>query len=325
MSLALSVYRSRRLLPTPPPFEQVSDLLKLEDAFVWVDVASPTEPELRQLQDEFSLPQLAVEDALERDQRPKVDRYGDVRYTAAYSAGMVDERLQLTEIHMFAAPRFVVTVQHDPQWDPSGLGRRLATAPDDVRLGGGWAAYVLLDEVVDTYFAALDTIGERIADLEERLLGQDSGGEPVELLRQTYDTRHDLVRLRRIVAPLRDVLSVFGRREEHIFGGNLDDYFRDLWDHVVTVYDEIDAGRDSLAAALEGHMSVISNRLNEVVLRVSAWAAIIAVPTFIASVYGMNFDNMPELHWVFGYPLIVAVMLAVGGFLYWAFHRRGWL
>jgi magnesium transporter len=147
----------------------------------------------------------------------------------------------------------------------------------------------------------------------------------VELLRQTYDTRHDLVRLRRIVAPLRDVLSVFGRREEHIFGGNLDDYFRDLWDHVVTVYDEIDAGRDSLAAALEGHMSVISNRLNEVVLRVSAWAAIIAVPTFIASVYGMNFDNMPELHWVFGYPLIVAVMLAVGGFLYWAFHRRGWL
>ena len=131
--------------------------------------------------------------------------------------------------------------------------------------------------------------------------------------------------LRRVVAPLRDVLSIFSRRDEHVLGGDLDDYFRDLWDHVVTVYDEIDASRDMLSAALEGHMSVVSNRLNGVVLRVSAWAAIIAVPTFIASVYGMNFIHMPELHWAFGYPSALAGMIVIAGLLYWAFHRRGWL
>jgi len=219
----------------------------------------------------------------------------------------------------------VVTVQQDAGGDAADFGRRLAAVPDNVRLGGAWAAYVLLDGVVDTYFSVLDTVGDTIGDLEERLLQTEAGEDRVQLLRETYDTRRDLVHMRRIVAPLRDVLSVFGRRDELLLGSELDDYFRDLWDHVVTVYDDIDAGRDMLAAALEGHLSVVSNRLNEVVLRVSAWAAIIAVPTFIASVYGMNFTHMPELHWVFGYPMIVALMLVVGFVLFWAFHRKGWL
>ncbi len=325
MTLALSVFRARRLLPEAPPFESVSDLLGLEDAFVWVDVSSPTVSELRKLQQEFDLPDMAVEDALERNQRPKVDRYGDCRYTAAYSAATVGGRVRLTEIHVFAAPKYVVTVQQDAGWDAADFGRRLAAVPDNVRLGGAWAAYVLLDGVVDTYFSVLDTVGDTIGDLEERLLQTEAGEDRVQLLRETYDTRRDLVHMRRIVAPLRDVLSVFGRRDELLLGSELDDYFRDLWDHVVTVYDDIDAGRDMLAAALEGHLSVVSNRLNEVVLRVSAWAAIIAVPTFIASVYGMNFTHMPELHWVFGYPMIVALMLVVGFVLFWAFHRKGWL
>jgi magnesium transporter len=325
MTFALSVFRDRRLQPESPPFEEISELLGIEDAFVWVELTSPTEQELRLLQEEFSLPDLAVEDAIDRGQRPKVDRYGDVRYTAAYSARMDGLRVQLTEIHMFAAPRFVITVQHDPGWDVAAFGKRLSAVPDAIPLGGGWAAYVLLDEVVDTYFAILDVLGESIADLEEALLHEETGPDRVDLLRETYATRRDLVHLRRVVAPLRDVLSIFGRRDEHVLSGNLDDYFRDLWDHVVTVYDEIDASRDMLSAALEGHMSVVSNRLNGVVLRVSAWAAIIAVPTFIASVYGMNFVRMPELHWAFGYPAALGGMIVIAGLLYWAFHRRGWL
>jgi magnesium transporter len=325
MPLTLTVFRAGRLEHEPPPFEQVSNLLLEDDVFVWVDVTSPTEADLRGLQDEFSLPQLAVDDAVEREQRPKVDRYGDVRYTAAYFARTQQGHITLGEIHLFAAPRFVITIQHDPGWKSADYGERLGAAPDGVRLGGGWAVYILLDEAVDTYFAVLDDAGELVADLEERLLQADGADDTVDLLRATYDLRRDLVHLRRVVAPLRDVLGIFSRRDEHILAGDLDEYFRDLWDHVVTVSDEIDATRDMLAAALEGHMSVVSNRLNAVVLRVSAWAAIIAVPTFIASVYGMNFATMPELHWVYGYPLVVGVMFVLAGLLYWAFHRKGWL
>jgi len=141
----------------------------------------------------------------------------------------------------------------------------------------------------------------------------------------SFQLRHDLVSFRRVVAPLREVLNTLLRRDETGLGPELDEYFRDLYDHVIKVYEELDVGRELLSAAFEAHLSVVSNRLNNVVLKVSAWAAIIAVPTFIASVYGMNFARMPELHWAFGYPAVVVAMAACAGALYALFRRRGWL
>ncbi len=325
MSLELKVFRDRALVRQHVPFASVSELIRDDQVFVWVDALAPDTGELALLKDEFSLPELAVEDAIERGQRPKVDRYGDCRFTTAYAARLVAGRLQLDEIHIFASPRYAITVRAADTPELQHFLERLEQVPSDVPLGGGWAAYILLDDVVDTYFTVLERLADRIAELEDALLGEPAAALGGTALRDTYDTRRDLVSLRRVVAPLRDVLSVFSRRDEHPFGTDLDDYFRDLWDHVVTVFEEVDEGRDLLAAALEGHMSIVSNKLNVVMMKVSSWAAIIAVPTFIASLYGMNFVHMPELHWIFGYPLIVAVMAALALALYAFFRRRGWL
>ncbi len=142
---------------------------------------------------------------------------------------------------------------------------------------------------------------------------------------EAFALRRDLARFRRVVAPMREVLTLMVRREGGILDDSIDEDLRDLYDHVITVHEEIEMSRELLAAALEGHMSVVSNRLNEVVLRVSAWAAIIAVPTVIASVYGMNFRHMPELHWSFGYPFALVLMVACAVGLYLAFKRQRWL
>jgi magnesium transporter len=162
-----------------------------------------------------------------------------------------------------------------------------------------------------------------VEEIEETLVWGDTRRR--EDLSAAYRVRRDVIYLRRVVAPLREVFNSLVRRDEVLFDHHLDDYFRDLYDHVIRVYEELDTDRDLLAAALEDHLSVVSNRLNGVVLKVSAWAAIIALPTFIASLYGMNFHHIPELSWGFGYGYALILMAATGGLLFAFFKRSGWL
>jgi magnesium transporter len=293
------------------------------DEVVWLEVAQPTAGELRLLEEELALPALLIEDLREAHQRPKVDQYEDcaliVCYAARYAVG--DEAMSFHEIDIVMGRDYMLTVRQQPALDDAAL-RGDMTATDGRPLRSSSAlAYAVLDLVVDGYFEVSDEIESRIEAIEERVWG----GLTSDDLTQAFKLQRDLVRFRRLVAPLREVLSIVVRREDGIFDDSLDEHLRDLRDHVVTVHEEIEMSRDLLTSALDGHLSLVASRRNEIMLKVSAWAAIIAVPTLIASIYGMNFVHMPELRWAAGYPFAITLMAATAVALYATFKRHGWL
>jgi magnesium transporter len=235
----------------------------------------------------------------------------------------VGGRLECRELTVFAAPDFAITVRHTPGDDLAGLRARLDMTPAELdSLEGGFFAYALVDQVVDGYFLAVDDLEDRIESLEEALVYGGDGGPGLE---SAFAARRDVIYFRRAVSPLREVLNVLLRRDETIVRPQLDTYVRDLYDHVVRVAEDLDTFHDLISASLEAHLSVVSNRMNEVVLKVSAWAAIIALPTVIASIYGMNFVRMPELRWHLGYPYALSLMAASAIGLFAYFKHRRWL
>jgi magnesium transporter len=324
MGLTTVVYRDGVRQQETPPFERISDLLKDESLVIWVDVLDPTPEEITDLQDEFALPEHAVEDAIEAHQRPKLDRYPDHVFGVAYGASLEDDRVVFFEVGMFIAERYLITVRRDRSHPAAQqLVERFEAQPERVKVGGGFLAYVVLDEIVDEYFQTVTDLQDQLAVVESRLLGDQQDDA---VLSGVYSLRRNLIEFRRVVAPLRDVLAGVQRAEARaVPTQGLDDYFRDLYDHVVRVYEELDIAREVLSAAQEGYMTAVSNRLNKVVLRVSSWAAIIAVPTFIASVYGMNFRYIPELTFHYGYFICLAAMIAIAALLFWLFKKAGWL
>lgn len=323
MSVTVRVFRDGRLAEDHLPLEQVSEVLRQPDTLIWLDVVGPTAEEVAGLGEEFGLHPLALEDAVHEHQRPKLDRYPDFAFVTAYAAEWGrDERIRLHELGMFVARHYVITVRHDDGFDLSDVGARLERAPADLAKRGAFVGYTVLDHIVDGYFEVTDRLQGRLEDVEEHLVwGARKNGQAGE----AYTLRRDLIHFRRVVAPLREVMNALVRRDELIFDEPIEEYFRDLYDHVVRVFEEIEMDREIIAAAFEDHLAVVSNRLNRVVLKVSAWAAIIALPTVIASIYGMNFAHMPELHWRFGYPYAVIAMIVASGLLYLGFKRKGWL
>ena len=306
------------------PLERVGELAAHPDVLLWVDVTQPSLEELAALETTLALPSLAIEDAREAHQRPKVDHYEGCVVVAAYAAALdapTAPGISFHELQLFVSPRWVVTIRQDPIPDVETIHRRVCTPGGPAKATATTLAYTVLDQVVDSYFIVLEHLQERIEEVDDAVW---SHAEDMDLT-EAFALRRDLARARRIVAPLREVLTVMVRREGGVLDDSADEHLRDLYDHIVTVHEEIEMSRELLAAALEGHMSVVSNRLNSVVLRVSAWAAIIAVPTVIASIYGMNFDHMPELHWLLGYPFALALMVACAVALYLTFKRQRWL
>jgi magnesium transporter len=318
-----TIYRKGKRVDESVPLDGLAELARQPDVFVWVDLPHPHEDVLNQLATEFGLHPLAVEDALHAHQRPKIERYEGFFTLVIYAAATVAGRLELHELTVFVAPDFAITVRHTSGDDLAELRKRLEMTPDELdTLEGGFFAYVLVDDVVDDYFIAVDELEDRIEALEEALVYGPDGGPGLET---AFAARRDVIYFRRAVSPLREVLNVMLRRDETIVRVDLDTYVRDLYDHVVRVSEDLDTFHDLISAALEAHLSVVSNRMNEVVLKVSAWAAIIALPTVIASIYGMNFQNMPELRWHLGYPFAVGVMAASAIGLFAYFKRRRWI
>ena len=306
------------------PLERVGELAAHPHVLLWVDVIQPSPEELAALETALELPSLAIEDAREAHQRPKVDHYEGCVVVVAYAAALdatTPPGISFHELQLFVSSRWVVTIRQDPFPDVEDIRRRVCTPGGPGKANVTTLAYTVLDEVVDSYFGVLEHLQERIEEVDDAVWSRADDMD----LTEAFALRRDLARFRRIVAPMREVLTVMVRREGGVLDDSADEHLRDLYDHSITVYEEIEMSRELLAAALEGHMSVISNRLNSVVLRVSAWAAIIAVPTVIASVYGMNFDHMPELHWLLGYPFALALMIGCAVALYLAFKRQHWL
>ena len=302
--------------------ERVSEELQKPGAMVWLDIDDPTEESIAMLGREFGFHELALEDCLHPHQRPKIEQYGSYFFLVSYGVTVEGEDLVPHEMAMFVGRNYLVTVRKRPAFDLKGVLARWDAHTDLAEEGGGYLLYILLDEVVDGYFDAVDAYQERIEALEDEVFGADPSTDTHERI---FQFRKELSQFRRSMAPLRDVLDVMQRRTIDVVTVGLEPYFRDVYDHVLRATDFVDGLRDILASALEANLTVVSNRLNEVMKELTAWAAIILLPTLIAGIYGMNFRHMPELSWLLGYPLAVGLMLLSAGVLYVIFKRRDWL
>ena len=301
---------------------RISDLLTEDGVRVWLDVEDPTDADLEMLQQEFSLHPLSIEDTKHRRQRPKVEVYEDYFFVVMHALrlGEKDEFLD-SEIHAFAGKRFLITLRYPPVFDLSGVMTRWDRQPELTSQGGGFLLYALLDEVVDDYFDVVERYEDKADEIEDKVF-VDAPDQSVQ--RGIFKLKHEVVEFRRLVMPLREVLDLI-QEQPGFVTRELAPYYRDVADHVIRTLEFIDNIRDLMTSALEALVAQVGNRLNVIMKKLTAWAAILLVPTLIAGVYGMNFDSMPELHNRFGYPGALALMVSSMIALYVVFKRKDYL
>lgn len=306
----------------PVDIEDISELLRFPGHLIWIGLLEPDEATLRTIQEEFNLHDLAVEDALRAHQRPKLEEYGDSLFVVLRTAQLLESGIGLGETHIFVGPQYVVTVRHGASLSYAEVRARAESTPQLLRKGPGFVLYALMDFVVDHYFPIVDALEDRLEALEEAIFDGDTERLTMQHI---YGLKRDLVALKRSVAPLVEVCNRLMRFDMPVVHEDTRVYFRDVYDHVIRINESIDNLRELLTTALEANLSVVSVRQNEVTKKLAGWAAILAVPTMIAGIYGMNFEFMPELQWRYGYFVVVGFMLTVCGILYWRFRRAQWL
>jgi len=306
----------------PVEIEDISEILRFPGQFIWIGLHEPSEETLRKIQEEFSLHDLAVEDALRAHQRPKLEEYGDSMFVVLRTARIDGDTIGFGETHIFVGPRYIVTVRHGASLPYSEVRTRAESTPQLLRKGPGFVLYAIMDFVVDHYFPIVDDLEDHLESLEEEIFDHsfDRG-----TMQRIYELKRDLVTLKRAVSPLIEVCNRLMRFDVTIVPEDTRVYFRDVYDHVIRINESIDNQRELLTTALEANLSLISVGQNEVTKKLAGWAAILAVPTMIAGVYGMNFEYMPELKWEYGYLVIMGVMFGACSFLFWRFRRAGWL
>lgn len=302
--------------------DDISEILRFPGQFIWIGLHEPSEETVRKIQEEFGLHDLAVEDALRAHQRPKLEEYGDCLFVVLRTARLDGDAISFGETHIFVGPRYVVTVRHGASLPYSEVRTRAESTPQLLRKGPGFVLYALMDFVVDHYFPIVDDLEDHLEKLEEEIFDHTFGRDAMERI---YDLKRDLVTLKRAVSPLVEVCNRLVRFDVTIVPEDTRVYFRDVYDHVIRINETIDTMRELLTTALEANLSLISVAQNDVTKRLAAWAAILAVPTMIAGIYGMNFHFMPELEWEYGYFVIMGLMFSTCGFLYWRFRRAKWL
>jgi magnesium transporter len=321
-----AVYRNGSRVPVdcaPTDFHTLRSEASGDADFVWVGLHEPTEAELEDVAIAFGLHPLAVEDAINAHQRPKLERYGESLFLVLKTLWYVDEHdaVETGEINVFVGEGFVVTVRH-------GAGAELTGARCDLEeraavLGHGPMAvvYAVCDRVVDEYERVADAVEEDIAEIEQSVFSPERTSDA----RRIYFLKREVQEFRRAVIPLREPMSRFANSAIQDMPTEAVPFFRDVYDHVVRVSDQVSAMDDLLSAALSAHLARVGVQQNEDMRRISAWVAIVALPTMIAGIYGMNFRYMPELDWRYGYPFALALMVASCYALYRFFRRAGWL
>ena len=298
----------------------ISEEVGANAALLWVDLLDATGAELECVQQEFSLHPLALEDASKHGQRPKLERYPDHAFVVAYGA-------DLAEVDLFLGPSWLVTVRdrgRDGQpWDP-------AAAIDRFRKSGplettpGYLIYVVLDDLVDDYFARAERVEDELEALEEQIFSEDAPREQ-EVQRSLYGLRRELLAFRRRVVPMREVVGEILRREVEWIDDVALTHFQDVYDHLLRAVDQLDSQRELMGNAVDAHLAIISNHMNEVMKKMTSWGAILLGSALIAGIYGMNFAHMPELRWQYGYPAALGSMAVLTAVLYRFFSRRDWL
>ena len=323
MLINSSVYDDGRLV-AEPGLQGVGAALRRQSGFVWIALRDPSDEELELLQQELDLPPLAVEDARKGHQRPKLEEYGDMLFAAMHllEAG-ADGELEVGEVHVFVGARFVVSVRHRSQQGFLGVRGRAEREPQLLQQGPGFVFYALLDAVVDRYFPLIDGIEAELEQLEETMFRP--GLDRQAVVQRLFGLKQRLATLRHAVTPLLEVASkLHGGRVPAVCKA-MQDYFRDVYDHLVRIQAGIDAARETIIAATQVNLTLVAIDESLVTKRLAAWAAIFAASTALAGIWGMNFERMPELKWAWGYPLALATIAVVSGALYWRFKRLAWL
>ena len=290
--------------------------------FVWIGFHEPTEQDLRTLQQQFGLHELAVEDALNAHQVPKLEIYGESLFVVLRTAALQDGRVALGETHIFVGTDYIITVRHGASQSYQRVRERCESNPRLLGHGVDYVLHAILDFVVDNYMPVVDAAVEEVDAIEERLLAGNLNRSDIERI---YELRRELVRLRRVSAPMVEICSRLRHVELPFIDKNMRPYFKDVLDHVTRVNETIDALREVLSFAFEAAHLLESARQGDVSRKFAGWAAILAVPTAIAGIYGMNFDHMPELHWQYGYFFALGLILGAAGLLFWRFRRAGWI
>lgn len=307
-------------------FDDISEarsLLRKKDATFWLDLVNPSPEELAFLGQTFQFHPLAIEDATRPHERPKVDSYPDYYFIVFYTAHYDHEqkRVVILPISLFIGPNYLVSIHSHPIAQIDNTLRRWQVAHGPISNRVGALLYALLDAIVDDYFPVIDAIADQVEILEDRIFSHFDE----KAIEQIFALKKDLLSLRRVASPQRDVLNVLLRREQAIFQVEDLVYLQDVYDHIVRVADSIDTYRDLLSSALDSFLSLQSNRLNQIVKVLTIASIVLMTDALIAGIYGMNFAQMPELQWSFGYPYSLLLMLFVSVGLVLLFRKMRWL
>jgi magnesium transporter len=290
--------------------------------FVWIGFHEPTEQDLRILQAQFGLHELAIEDALTAHQLPKLEVYGHSLFVVLRTAQLDHGKVVFGETCVFVGEDYIISVRQGASQSYAPVRQRCEASPKLLTRGVDYVLHALLDYVVDNYMPVVAEAVEEVDAIEERLLKGQLGRGDIERI---YELRRELVRLRRVAAPMIEVCSRLRHVELPFMDKSMRPYFKDVLDHVVRVNETIDGLREVLSFAFEAAHLLESARQGEVSRKFAGWAAILAVPTAVAGIYGMNFDDIPELHWEFGYIWALTLIFGLAGLLYWQFRRAGWI
>lgn len=293
-----------------------------QGGFVWVALRDASDEELRQMQQLFGLHALALEDARHGAQRPKLEEYGDTLFLVIRLLEACPGGVHTGEVAIFAGPDFVLSVRQGSRQHFLGVRERCEHEPLLLRHGPGFVCYALMDAAVDRYFPLLEAIEAELDGIEAQIFDHGAARWNVERL---YALKRRATQLRQAVAPLLEVAGkLHGGRVPRVCAGT-QEYFRDVHDHLARILAAVDTVRETIGTAIQVNLSMVAIEESETTKRLAAWAAIFAVSTALAGIWGMNFDHMPELHWKYGYPLALGIIAAAAGWLHWRFRRAGWL
>ncbi len=334
-----AVYAGGRRIATPPSADESHDWLTegFDDRMVWLGLYRPEPAELGEIAERYELPELAVEDAIQAHQRPKFERYGDTLFVVLKAARYLDatEEVEFGELHLFLGRQFAITVRHSESPDLARVRRRLESEPALLAKGSEAVLYAILDAVVDGYSPVVAGLANDIDEIETEVFRGDPG-----VSRRIYELSQEVLEFQRAAQPLTGILAaITAGFDKYGVDEELRSYLRDVADHVTQVIERIEAFRLQLRDILTVNATLVAQRQNdeirelteasiaqgEEVKKISAWAAILFAPTLVGTVYGMNFENMPELDWRFGYPMAVVLMFGVSLVLYAIFKRRDWI
>jgi magnesium transporter len=318
-------YRGGRVIAEGFPVAELSDQLDAHpETFVWLDLHDADTADLTVITEEFGLHPLAVEDAVHEHQRPKLDRYDDHLFLSAYAVALDSATGQLaaSEIAAFVTPRALITVRKDDGFDPGTLVARWDSSPGLAAHGVGFLLHGLLDQIVDGHFVAVQSLDDEIEELQDQLFSDVDPGQSLQ--RRSFELRKSLVLLRRVVLPMREVVNTIMRRDLHVLDDALTPYYQDVYDHVLRATEWTESLRDLVTTILETRLTIQGNRLNEIMRKLTCWAAIIAVPTAITGFYGQNVPY-PGFQQSWGFVTSIVLMLVIAGGLYLGFKRKNWV